>query len=114
MCSLKKGKVALALPSPAHENGRDADRPSVRLGAPRDRRLPPHPPDDHMTTSWNRREVVRTLALGVAGTAGASLLAGCKGESKADAQTAGTPPAGQPIKLGIIPLTDCASVVMAS
>ena len=68
------------------------------------------------SSTWNRRDVVRALALGVAGTAGAGLMAGCAGDAKsADAGTAsaGGPLGEKPIKLGFIPLTDCASVVMA-
>ena len=68
------------------------------------------------SSTWNRRDVVRTLALGVAGTAGAGLLAGCAGgaapadSARADA---GTAAGDEPIRLGFIPLTDCASLVMA-
>ena len=68
------------------------------------------------SSTWNRRDVVRALALGMAGTAGSSLIAGCAGDAKsADAgkADAGAPPDEKPIKLGFIPLTDCASVVMA-
>ena len=68
------------------------------------------------SSTWNRRDVVRALALGMAGTAGASLIAGCAGDANsADAgkADAGAPPDVKPIKLGFIPLTDCASVVMA-
>jgi nitrate/nitrite transport system substrate-binding protein len=69
-----------------------------------------------MSSTWNRRDVVKSLALGVAGTASAGLIAGCAGPSKqpADSQTgSGSADAAKPIKLGFIPLTDCASVVMA-
>jgi nitrate/nitrite transport system substrate-binding protein len=68
------------------------------------------------SSTWNRRDVVRTLALGVAGTAGAGLFAGCAGDAKPADSTkaaAGAPSGEKPIKLGFIPLTDCASVVMA-
>src|SRR5687767_5435703 len=68
------------------------------------------------SSTWNRRDVVRALALGMAGTAGAGLIAGCAGDAKsADAGQSDTsaPPDERPIKLGFIPLTDCASVVMA-
>ena len=71
-----------------------------------------------MSSNWTRRDVVRTLALGAAGTAGAGLLTACSGDAKADTRTAasgtgGATSADRTIKLGIIPLTDCASVVMA-
>jgi nitrate/nitrite transport system substrate-binding protein len=71
-----------------------------------------------MSSNWSRRDVVRTLALGAAGTAGAGLLAACSGEAKADTKAAtsgagSATAADRTIKLGIIPLTDCASVVMA-
>ena len=68
------------------------------------------------SSTWNRRDVVRALALGMAGTAGGSFIAGCAGDAKsADTATTadGAPPDDKPIKLGFIPLTDCASVVMA-
>src|SRR5687767_2329705 len=68
------------------------------------------------SSTWNRRDVVRALALGMAGTAGAGLIAGCAGDAKsADAGQSDTsaPPDEKPIKLGFIPLTDCASLVMA-
>jgi nitrate/nitrite transport system substrate-binding protein len=65
-------------------------------------------------STWNRRDVVRSLALGVAGAAGAGLFAGCAGKgAPADSTKAGGDAAEKPIKLGFIPLTDCASVVMA-
>ncbi len=69
-----------------------------------------------MSSTWNRRDVVKSLALGAAGTAGAGLLAGCTGPSKQPERSgtaSGAPHAEKPIKLGFIPLTDCASVVMA-
>ncbi len=71
-----------------------------------------------MSSNWTRRDVVRTLAIGAAGTAGAGMLASCSGDAKAGAKTdsssAGNATAAdKTIKLGIIPLTDCASVVMA-
>jgi nitrate/nitrite transport system substrate-binding protein len=68
------------------------------------------------SNTWNRRDVVRTLALGVAGTASAGLLTGCASEpspSDTAKATTSTPSGEKPIKLGFIPLTDCASVVMA-
>jgi nitrate/nitrite transport system substrate-binding protein len=66
-------------------------------------------------STWNRREVVRALALGMAGTASASLIAGCAAERAPDDSSKSARPADgdQQIKLGFIPLTDCASVVMA-
>jgi nitrate/nitrite transport system substrate-binding protein len=67
-------------------------------------------------STWHRREVIRALALGVAGTAGAHLLTGCAdGAAPADSSSAGGGAAARdkPIRLGFIPLTDCASVVMA-
>jgi len=71
-----------------------------------------------MSSNWTRRDVVRTLAIGAAGTAGAGILASCSGDAKAGAKTASSGAGGaasddKTIKLGIIPLTDCASVVMA-
>jgi nitrate/nitrite transport system substrate-binding protein len=71
-----------------------------------------------MSSKWTRRDVLRTLAIGAAGTAGAGLLASCSGDAKANAKTAASgtgraATADRTIKLGIIPLTDCASVVMA-
>ena len=68
------------------------------------------------SSTWNRRDVVRTLALGVAGTASAGLLSGCAGAGAPADSTQATARASNgddPIKLGFIPLTDCASVVMA-
>lgn len=65
-----------------------------------------------MSRNWNRRDVVRALAVGAAGTAGAGLLAACGTDMNALAQRASSATNG-PIKLGFIPLTDCASVVMA-
>jgi nitrate/nitrite transport system substrate-binding protein len=69
-----------------------------------------------MSSMWKRRDVVKTLALGAAGAVSAGLLAGCTAESRtADDShaTSGGDPRNKPIKLGFIPLTDCASVVMA-
>ena len=68
------------------------------------------------SSTWKRRDVVRTLALGVAGTAGAGLFAGCAGDgAPADSTQAAARASNgdEPIKLGFIPLTDCASLVMA-
>src|SRR3954464_3835246 len=80
-------------------------------------RLSPHPTGRLMSSNWSRRDVVRTLAIGAAGTASAGLLAACSGDAKADTKTSsgagGATAADRTIKLGIIPLTDCASVVMA-
>ncbi len=68
----------------------------------------------------SRRELLRELMLaGLSLTAASAVLAGCGGQttdtvaaaSTANSSTAAA--AGAPIKIGFIPLTDCASVVVA-
>jgi nitrate/nitrite transport system substrate-binding protein len=70
-----------------------------------------------MSSGWNRRAVIRALALGAAGTAGARLLGACASDAKGDTSGRGAAGDGSAadrrIRLGFIPLTDCASVVMA-
>ena len=63
----------------------------------------------------NRRTAIRALTLGAAGVTGARLLAACGADANADthADTSVSARVGGQIKLGFIPLTDCASVVMA-
>lgn len=70
--------------------------------------------------SMNRRQFLgRALLTGTALAGGASLLSGCGAQGNASSTQAsaagGTPSGGEggPIRIGFIPLTDCASVVMA-
>ena len=64
--------------------------------------------------SFTRREMLRAAAFGVAGVMGSSLLNGCGAGEAAEGEAAGAATSsGGPIKIGFIPLTDCASVVMA-
>lgn len=56
--------------------------------------------------------MLRASALGVVGAMGSSLLWGCGGGEAEGGEAAGAP-SGGPIRIGFIPLTDCASVVMA-
>lgn len=61
-----------------------------------------------------RREMLRASAYGVAGIMSSSLLTACGGETAEGGEAAaGAVATGGPIRIGIIPLTDCASVVMA-
>ncbi len=70
-----------------------------------------------------RRELLRELlAAGLTAATASSILAGCNSSdtsspgtatSTSGAATGGTAPAGGKIRIGFIPLTDCASVVMA-
>lgn len=69
-----------------------------------------------------RREMLRELMLaGLSVTAASAILSGCGQSAPAATGNAGTAPAsttgtaasGGPIKIGFIPLTDCASVVVA-
>jgi len=68
-----------------------------------------------MTTTKTRRDFLKIAAAAPAGVAAARLLAACGGSGKSAApqssKTAGV--SKQPIKIGFIALTDCASVVMA-
>lgn len=60
----------------------------------------------------NRRAFMKmTIAAGAAATPW--LLGGCGSSSTGSAPTAGSTTGSAPIKIGFIPLTDCASVVMA-
>ena len=70
--------------------------------------------------NFTRRELIRELMLaGLSATAAGAVLAGCAktAPSGPDASTAAGPgapsPVGKPVRLGFIPLTDCASLVVA-
>jgi len=62
--------------------------------------------------SISRRDMLRLSALGLAGVAGSNWLVGCGGASEGGASNTGGS-SGGPIRIGFIPLTDCASVAMA-
>ena len=64
--------------------------------------------------SMTRRELLRELmCAGLTMTAATSILSGCSGGSAATSSTSAGGGSGKPIRIGFIPLTDCASVAMA-
>lgn len=63
--------------------------------------------------SYTRREMLRASAMGMVGAWGSGLLAGCGGGTAEGGESAGAAASSGPIRIGFIPLTDCASVVMA-